>query len=186
MRLVKSFSYRNVPREFSNRYFIGLNYPTDSARWDALLHAVSSQERTIYPPAVNGGASIIRGYGYKPGSDVPVYETVLTDDGLLDHSTWIRSPGDCAAVAVYTTPDRSKKNHPIYLYSYWHAVGTDTTSPGDGVAQGQHVAMQAYAQHWITGFSDGVTTYHRSRPSAGTLATGVTVNGLITHRDLIR
>jgi hypothetical protein len=42
--------------------------------------------------------------------------------------------------------------------------------------------MQAYANAWIAGFSDGTTTYKRCGPN-GDVATGQFVSSKVHHRD---
>jgi hypothetical protein len=86
----------------------------------------------------------------------------------------------------YTTPDKSVRNHPIYLFSYHHAVANQGAADGDLLQNAQHTAMQAFHDKWLVGFSDGSTTYRRSRPNNGTIATSVTVETFLSHRDLPR
>jgi hypothetical protein len=101
-------------------------------------------------------------------------------------ATYMTTPGDVAAIVRFSTPDRSTKNHPIYCFNYYHAVGTTSTGLTPDVQNpAQVTALSTYAAAWITGFSDGTTTVKRSRPS-GNLCTGYIVEPFLSHRDLPR
>jgi hypothetical protein len=186
IRVVKQFTYRGALRNFSNRYHFGTYLPPDATHWTTLSDAIVTAEKAIYKPLAQGGAKIIETVGYAGGSEVPVFTKLYTTDGTLVGTPWGPCPGDCAALVRYSTPDRSSKNHPVYCFNYYHSIGTDeSVADSDTLASIQLTAMSTYATAWITGFSDGTTTVHRSRPS-GDLCTGSLVHPLITHRDLPR
>lgn len=186
IRVVKQFTYRGALRSFSNRYHFGTYTVPDSAHWTTLSDAIVTAEKAIYCSLANGGAKIIETIGYNPGSEIPVFTKAYTTDGTCPTTTFGTFTGDSAAVVRYSTPDRSTKNHPIYCFNYYHAFGDGGSQAlRDNVGATQLAALTTYATAWITGFSDGTTTVHRSRPS-GDLCTGVFVNPLLTHRDLPR
>jgi hypothetical protein len=186
IRVVKQFTYRGTVRTFSNRYHMGTATPADSAHWTTLSDAIVLAEKAIYMPFASAGAKIIETVGYAPGSEVPVFTKTYSTDGSASFASSMVTTGDSAALIRYSTPDRSTKNHPIYCFNYYHCalVSSSGTAP-DTLLAAQASAMLTYGNDWITGFSDGTTTYKRSRPS-GDLCTGVTVEPLITHRDLPR
>ncbi len=184
IRVVKQFTYRATVRQFSNRYHIGTNAPPDSTHWTTFSDAVVAAERLIFPNFSSGGAEIVQTVGYAAGSEVPVFVKNYTADGSLNPTGFLPCPGDVAALIRYSTPDRSTKNHPIYCFNYYHAVSAAGSGGNqDVLLASQRTAMQTYAAAWITGFSDGTTTFHRSRPT-GNLVTGSIVESLLTHRDL--
>ncbi len=184
VRIVKNFNYRGVVRTFSNRYHIGTAYPADSTHWTTLCDAIVTAEKAIYQSLSTGGATIIEAVGYAPGSEVPVFTKTYATTGTGTFATYTLTPGDVAACVRYSTPDRSTKNHPVYCFNYYHAVGAQVSSTAaDALNTAQSSAIATYAAAWITGFSDGAVTYHRSRPT-GDLCTGSIVKPLLTHRDL--
>jgi hypothetical protein len=143
-------------------------------------------EKAIYQPLASHGAKIVQTVGYAAGSEVPVFTKNYTTDGTAAFAAFSPSPGDAAALIRYSTPDRSSKNHPVYCFNYYHAIGWDASAADPDVLNAaQRTAMSTYAAAWLTGFSDGTTTFHRSRPT-GNLCTGSLVESLITHRDLPR
>jgi hypothetical protein len=183
---VKRFLYRGFSREFSNRFHIGINFPANLGAWTTLATNVMNAEAGIYHGEANGGATIVKWQGFAPGSDVPVAEADVSVGGALTGSPWIPAPGDAAMVIKCNTPDKSVKNHPIYLFSFFHTPGISVSASGDPLEVTQHTALQTYANAWLAGFSDGTRTYHRSRPNSGTLITSATAEPMITHRDLPR
>ncbi len=184
VRVVKKFIYRGVTRSFSNRYHIGTTVPPDSAHWTTFCDAVAAAEKAIYYPFSGGGADITDIYAYAPGSEVPVFHKAYAAASTGAFASYVAVPGDVAAIVRYSTPDRSTKNHPVYCFNYYHAVGSVfAAGSNDTLCVAQGTAMQTYATAWITGFSDGVTTFHRSRPT-GDLCTGSIVKPLLSHRDL--
>jgi hypothetical protein len=186
VRIVKTFTYRGALRQFSNRYHIGTSVPPDSAHWNTLFDAITAAEKLIYVPPAAQGATIVEAVGYAPGSEVPVATKAYSLAGTGSFSAYSACPGDAAALVRFSTPDRSTKNHPVYCFNYFHAVGSAaSTGAPDTVCAQQLTAIQTYASAWVTGFSDGVTTYKRSRPT-GDLCTAALAESLITHRDLPR
>jgi hypothetical protein len=141
-------------------------------------------EKAIYPNYAPPGISIVETVGYAPGSEVPVFTKLYSTAATGTMASSVPAPGDAAVLVRYSTPDRSSKNHPVYCFNYYHGVVTaqSGTAP-DTVLPAQVTAMSTYASAWIAGFSDGTTTYHRSRPT-GDLCTGSLVNPIVHHRDL--
>jgi hypothetical protein len=184
IRVIKQFNYRGVVKTFSNRYHFQGGTPPDSTHWTTLSDAIVTAEKAIYAALTSGGAKIVATVGYAGGSEIPVFNKTYATDGTMAAGTGLVVTGDTAALIRYSTSDRSSKNHPIYLFNYYHGV---YAAPGgitaDTLYTTQRTAMQTYASSWVTGFSDGSTTVVRSRPNGG-LATGSLVETLLTHRDL--
>ncbi len=123
--------------------------------------------------------------GYAAGSEVPVFSKTYTTVGTAAQGTGTRVPGDVAWLIRYATTARTSKNHPIYLFNYYHG-GILTAGAYDDLLATQAAAGATYAGAWITpGFSDGATSYVRAGPNGAT-AVGVIVEPLMTHRDLPR
>ena len=182
IKIDKSFTYRGVARVFSNRYHFNGGTPADSTHWTTLADAIVLAEKAIYP---TGFGTIVKATGYAAGSDVPVFTKTYTTAFTGSFASWVQVPGDCAMLIRYATTARTSKNHPIYLFNYYHVVGISSGGDVDTLNAPQGTAAGTYAAHWISGFSDGTLTLVRAGPNGAT-ATGSLVEPKVTHRDLPR
>lgn len=138
--------------------------------------------------ALSSRTEILEAIYYVAGSDLPVGSKSYTTAGALGISGGTSfAPPDCAAVVRYATTARTSKNHPIYLFNYYHTpIQVSVSGSNDGaLASGMVSALQTYATAWITGFSDGTNTYVRAGPNGAT-ATSRSVLPYISHRDFPR
>lgn len=181
LKVIKSFTYRGGTRTWSNRYHFDGTTPTDSAHWTTLSDAVVLAEKA----ALNTGVTIIGTYGYAPGSDVPVFSKTYTTVGTAAPGSPSWQAGEVAAIVRYATAVRTSKNHPLYLFSYYHGVASPSVGPFDTLHSTFVTAHGTYAAAWVAGFSDGTATHKRAGPN-GAVATGYLVNPLLTHRDFPR
>lgn len=177
LKVLKSFTYRGAAKTFSNRYHFNGGTPADSAHWTTLADNVVAQEKLCYASDV----TIVGVIGYAAGSDVPVFTKSYSTAG-----TWsppggaAECPGDCAALIRYATTARTPKNHPVYLYNYYHGVYRDSIA--DNVNASQKTSYNSYGSNWVSGFSDGTNTYVRAGPNGAT-ATGYLTEPFVKHRD---
>lgn len=177
----KQMTYRGVPRVWSNRYFFTGGTPADGAHWTTFSDAVVTAEKA----ALLTMNTIVKTLGYAVGSNVPVFTKTYSTAGTLALGSLVQA-GDVAALVRYSTTARTSKNHPIYLFNYYHGCCAQSSPPADTLMTTQFNALQTYANTWIgAGFSDGATSYNRAGPHGAT-ATGVLVESFLTHRDFPR
>lgn len=181
LKVTKSFSFKGSTKLWSNRYHFNGGTPADNAHWTTLADAVVTAEKA----ALDTTVTITTVTGYAAGSDVPVFTKAYTTAGTLSPTSLGASPGECVALVRYNTAARTSKNHPIYLFNYYHRIGYQAGTNADTLNTDIKNALQTYATAWIAGFSDGAATYNRAGPN-GANATSRTVLTYITHRDFPR
>lgn len=180
IKVTKTFTYRGAPRTWSNRYHFNGGTPADSGHWTTFANAVVAAEALVLPASTE----IILVTGYAAGSDVPVFTKTYSTTGSLVTTGGTACPGDCTALVRYSTAARTPKNHPVYLFNYYHAVYW--SGAPDTLFSGQKSVLQTYAGDWVSpGFSDGTNSYLRAGPN-GASATGELVDAVVTHRDFPR
>jgi hypothetical protein len=182
IRVIKSFSYRGQTKLWSNRYHFNGGTPANSTAWTTLSDAIVTAEKAVHQTGVT---TIVETIGYAAGSDVPVFSKTYSTAGTGSFTNYSQSPGDAAALVRYSTTARTPKNHPVYLFNYYHGCGRSSTGDADTLVAGQKTALGTYATAWIAGFSDGTLTLVRAGPNGAT-ATGQIVDAEIMHRDFPR
>ena len=181
IKVVKQFTYQGQTKVWSNRYHFRGGTPPDTAHWTTLSDAIVTAEKAIF----YNETTIIGTVGYAAGSDVPVFSKTYTTVGTLASGGFSRFSGDTVAILRYTTDQRTTKNHPVYLYNYFHDVEAASTGADPQILGTQVTAISTYGADWIAGFSDGVTTYLRGGPN-GAAALTRTVDPWPRHRDFPR
>lgn len=178
IKVQKSFTYRGSPRVWSNRYYFKTGTPADSAHWTTLSDAIVTAEKACFASNV----TIVGTVGYAAGSEVPVFSKTYSTAGTWASGTAESLSGDSAILLRWSTAARTSKNHPVYLFNYYHGVFKVDAASGDTPAGGQSGNIGTYATSWISGFSDGTNTYVRCGPN-GAAAIGSHVDAYVRHRD---
>lgn len=183
--ITKQMTYRGATRDFSNRYHFEGDLPADSTAWTTLSDNIVTAEKAIF----FDGITIVSATGYDAGTatstnphgDAVFTKTYTTAGTFTQGGSDILCPGDCAALLRYSTLARSSKNHPVYLFNYFHGV---FRSAGDAdVVASDHVsAINDYGTLWVAGFSDGSETRERCGPR-GAVATSRRCDTAVRHRD---
>lgn len=178
LKVITQSSFRGGTRQWSNRYHFNGGTPADSAHWTTFSDLVVTAQKAIVPST----SSIIGTVGYAAGSDVPVFTKTYSTPGTLSVTTF-KQTLQVAAVGRWSTTARTPKNHPIYLFSFWHDVSAADASTGLDVLQSAtKTAMNTYGAAWVSGFSDGTNTYLRAGPNGAT-GVGYATANYLSHRD---
>lgn len=181
--IIKSFSYRNVPEEFSNTYHFTGTQPANATAWKALADAIIAAEKLTVPSRV----TFVRAYGYEAGVEHSVWGIDYTQPpNSVTPGTAVFtgniSSGDVAATIRWNTQEKNSRGKWIYCRKYMHGVVADATKY-DELVSPQRVALGTYAAKLIDGTLPGGFRY--SGPQ-GAVLTDPLVNPYVTTRTLKR
>lgn len=174
-------TYRGNTVTWSNRWFFNQTALPSTGDRDAIAQTMWNQELLQYTTKV----TIVDAIWYAAGSDVPVSTSHPTGACTLSASGRIETPGDCASIIRFTTTQRTSKNHPIYLFKYFHDARYASGGSSDTQDTTQNGRNLAYGQMMVTGITQSSIVYKAAGPQ-GAVAQGVSALPLITHRDFPR
>jgi hypothetical protein len=148
--LIKSFTYRGAPEEFSNTYHLDGTTPTDHDGWKTVADDLIALEQPLF----NSSVHFVRAYGYEAGHNhadaVIDYET--TDGPVLDGTVFFdgaAAPGDAAMYCGWWDGQYDTRGKKIYLRKYFHGVFLSHAG-GDLLFPLQLTHLQTFAEALLT------------------------------------
>jgi hypothetical protein len=183
--IIKSFQYRGASKRWGNRYHFEGATPIDNAHWTTLANNIIASEKTMYD-----GPTIVQAIGYDKdtatstnphGNAVFSADYTVAGTAAYHTGTGEQATGDSAVYLRYGTDARSARNHPVYLSNYFHGAWRDSGDP-DSLLNAQAADVEAYADDWLAGFTDGTSPRERCGPR-GAVAVSRVVDPWVRHRD---
>lgn len=178
LKVIKSSPYKGGTKVWSNRYFFNGGTPSSDAHWTTLSDSATSHETNCWLSTT----TIIGTVGYEADSDVPVFSKAYSIAGTGSFETSDPLPLECAIIIKSTTDQRTSKNHPIYLFKYYHAVCWNGSGGPEMPAATQVAHLKSVCDNWRVGLSDGVNTLTLCGPR-GASALSCVAETYLSHRD---
>lgn len=189
LTIVKQFSYRNQPEEWSNTFFFSGDLPASPTSWKVLADAVIAEEKNCY----TSKTEVVRAIGHQAGQSVAVwsYDYLAASEevpGTLVPVTGnLQTPGDTAAWLRWSTDQLTSRGKPIYLRSYFHDVyAHQETNDADLLDATQKTNLEEYGADWVAGFNDGDGVLHTRAGPHGVAGLVATASTFLTTRTLER
>lgn len=182
VKLTYTMPYRGATQQWTNRFHFDGHVPASDAEWEDFF----TQLRTWGPAIIGSDGHLVGLTGYLAGSDVPVYSWTGSLAGTATfNASDVPTPGDVAALVRCTTTQRSTKNHPIYLFKYFHQAKSLPTN-ADQISTNLKTTLDSYMTHWISGaFTIAGVPVKYCGPNGAVAQTRLTETYL-THRDFRR
>jgi len=171
--------YRGGTKDWSQLWhFDGPTTWASSGQFQTLVDALVAQVRGLLPSTT----TIVDAVAYNAGSSVPVYTYTRNLAGTSSASGGVVAPLETCALVKFTTTQRSTKNHPIYLFKWFHAVRSGGSGAADTLDSGLGGNIASNMTTVLAGLSDGTNTRSYCGPF-GAVAQSRTVETYVHMRE---
>lgn len=178
IKLTFSFSYQGNTKVWSQLWHFTGGSWQDQTHFNALSDALWNQVKTVTCSRV----TLVSSTGYNPGSFLPVYTKSYSAAGTYTDTSNPQAHGEACMLWRFTTDQRSTKNHPIYLYKWFHGTQSDGSTSPDTLRAGIHSSAAPPIAAILAGLSDGTLTRIYAGPR-GAVAQSGTCNTLLHVRE---
>ncbi len=174
VKLSFTFSWQGSTKGWSQLYHFTQGSWQDQGHFNALSDNLWNTIKTFIP-ARN---TLVSTTAYNPGSFLPVYTKAYGSAGTYTDTTNPQAPGEACCLVRFTTTQRTSKNHPIYLFKWFHGMQTNGLTAPDVLRSGIQTTAQGNINTLVAGLSDGTLTRFYCGPfgavgQAGTVNTNL-------------
>lgn len=155
VKVTWSSPYRGGTKQWSQLWhFDGPTTWSGSTEFDTFTDALKGQLLGLLP----SDTTLVEMVGYNAGSFVPVYTHGYSLAGTSSASGGVVTPLEDCALVRFTTTQRSSKNHPIYLFKWFHAVRAGGSGSAETLDSGLKSNINSNMGTILGGLSDGTNT----------------------------
>jgi len=176
--MVYSFSWRGSTHVWSQLWHVTGGSWQDQTHFNSFSDALWNEVKTITCARV----TLVETVAYNPGSFLPVYTKTYGSAGTYTDTSNPQAGGEDCMLWKFTTDQRTTKNHPIYLYKWFHGTQTDGATSPDSLRNGIHSTAGGVISDIVAGLSDGTLTRKYCGPY-GAVAQSGTCNALLHNRE---
>lgn len=169
IKLVFSFSWRGDTKVWSQKYhFTGPTEWETEAQFNTFVAALWDSVKESLPARV----TCVEAVGYDADSDMPVHTLAIGEAGEYANTDNPQAPGEACMLWRFTTDARTSKNHPIYLFKWWHGMQTNGATSPDTLRSGIASTAAGPIGDLVDGISDGDNTRHYCGPNGAVALDG--------------
>lgn len=172
------FSWRGSTKTWSQLYHLTQGSWQDQTHFNAASDAIWNLIKQALPARNTLDSTV----GYNPGSFLPVYSKAYGSAGTYTDTSNPQAPGEACMLWKFATDQRTSKNHPIYLFKWFHGMQTDGATSPDTLRAGIASTAASVISSLVAGISDGTLTRHYCGPF-GAVAQSGTCNPKLHMRE---
>lgn len=173
-----SFSWRGNTRTWSQLYHLTQGSWQDQTHFNAASDALWNIIKVVTCARV----TLVSTVGYNPGSFLPVYSKSYGAAGTYTDTANPQAAGEMCMLWRFTTTQRTTKNHPIYLFKWFHGTQSEGATSPDTLRAGIYSTAGGQITSLVAGVSDGTLTRKYCGPF-GAVAQAGTCNTLLHARE---
>lgn len=173
-----TFSWRGNTKTFSQLWHFTQGSWQDQTHFNAASDALWNLIKQNTCARVTLASTV----GYNPGSFLPVFSKSYGAAGTYTDTSNPQAQGEACMLWRFTTTQRTTKNHPIYLYKWFHGTQTDGATSPDTLRTGIASTAASVITALLSGISDGTLTRMYCGPF-GAVAQAGTVNPKLHIRE---
>lgn len=179
IKLTFSFGWRGTTKLWSQLYhFDGPTSWASQAQFDTCVVALWNIIKICIPSRV----TLVEATAYNAGSFLPVYTHTFGATGTYTDSANPQAAGEMCMLWKMTTDQRSTKNHPIYLFKWFHGMQSEGATSPDTLRAGIQSTAAGQLTSLLAGINDGTNTRKYCGPR-GAVAQSGSVNTLLHARE---
>lgn len=173
----------NIPWRGGNRDYSQLWHWTGPS-WPDQTHfnTFADNLRDELRPVTLASTTLVEMVGYNAGSFLPVFTKTYGVAGTYTDTGNPQAPGEACMLWRFTTDQRTSKNHPIYLFKWFHHMQTNGLTSPDSLRSGIATTAAGQIADILAGLSDGTNTRNYCGPFGAVAQTG-TCNSLLHTRE---